>query len=448
MIKDEFSKDILNEATRYLQDLVRIDTTNPPGNERPAAEYIADVLNREGIIVDLLGAMEERKNLIARVLGDGSARPVLLVSHLDVVSAVASEWDVHPFSGVLKNSFIWGRGAMDCKYRVVTHTMVLLLLKRNNIPLKRDVVIAACADEELGGFYGMKWLSESYPEKVQAEFVLGEGGGGGVPAPGGKYSLIGCAERGSYKVFIKIRGNGGHSYKPRDDNALLKLGEVLNSLKVHRLSHDIRPSARDAIKKIAEDQSSLLKEELLALLHSDDPDITRIKELSPELAKWLEPTIFNTICPTMVQGGESPHCHPIKVELICNLRVLPGQDIAEIYSLLMDRFNGIDDIEIEMIEEAKPSESGIDTSLYHMIDEMNKELNLGVKTVPWLLGGATDVRFLRSENSTVYGFFPSVIDLPYNVWNSITHGINERISQENLMFAIKYMYNLMKKICT
>ena len=155
-------QDVLEETTGWLQNLVRFDTSNPPGNERPAAQFLHDILVSEGIESEIAGPQPHRSSVLARVPGDGSGgRPLLLVSHLDVVPATPAGWDVEPFSATLKDGFVWGRGAMDCKHRVATQAMMLVLAKRRGLNLKRDLVLAACADEETGGQNGMGWLAEN-----------------------------------------------------------------------------------------------------------------------------------------------------------------------------------------------------------------------------------------------------------------------------------------------
>ncbi len=442
-------KAILEEASQYLQALIRIDTSNPPGNETPAARYLADVLLDDGIVAELHGPDPDRLSLVARVAGNGERRPLLLVSHLDVVPATQAGWSVDPFAGVIKDGAVWGRGAMDCKYRAVTHAMVLKLAKRNHLPLTRDIIIAACADEESGGSLGMKWLAENRLDLLDAEFVLGEGGGGEIPAPRGRYCAVGVAERGSCEVKITISGPGGHSYKPKPGNAMMKLGRVLRALEDPHLSSQLRSAASMTIDSLAEEQTAPLKELLLALRHEETREeaLRDLRALEPGLTDWLEPTLYSSLVPTMVSGGTSPHSHPTSVQLRCNARLLPGQGVDDVEQELKRRVEGIEGVALELVEEASSSESAIDTPLFHVIEDLYRELMPGVRVVPWLLGGATDVRFLRAPERTVYGFFPSIMDLPFPVWNSITHGIDERISLNNLHFAIKSMYRLVEKLC-
>ena len=443
--------EIVLEAAHYLQDLVRIDTSNPPGNERPGAEYLAEVLDRNGVQSELVGPLPHRTSLIARARGKGRLRPLLLVSHLDVVPAPTSGWSVHPFCGLLKDGFVWGRGAMDCKYRAVTHAMILMLLNRNRISLKRDVIIAACADEEAGGKLGMEWLAANHLDKIDAEFVLGEGGGGEIPTPTGRFCALGTGEKSSYNLTIIVRGLGGHTLRTRPGNALLKLGHVLGALENPHLSSELAASVSLLIESIARHQHDPLQSVLKALLSdsSRDAAMAQLVHISPELSRWLEPSIYNLIATTMVSGGVSPHAYPTEVRLDCNVRLLPGSRIKDAIEIVRSRLKGIDDVEIDGIEEeAYASESSTETLLYHTIKNVLQEAQSDTTVVPWLLGGATDVRFLRQPGRAVYGFFPSLVDLPFHEWMSITHGVDERVSLRNLEWAIRVFYELVLRICT
>jgi len=170
------------EVTSLLSDLIRINTTNPPGNETPAAKYLAETLEREGFECEVLESAPGRGNLITRLKGTGEKPSLLLLSHLDVVAANPKEWSVNPFSGLVKDGFVWGRGAMDMKSMTAMEVMVMKLLKRRGVKLKGDVILAATADEERGGEYGAGWLVKNHPEKVRADYVINEGGGSSYPS--------------------------------------------------------------------------------------------------------------------------------------------------------------------------------------------------------------------------------------------------------------------------
>ena len=443
-------QDVLEETTEWLQNLVQFDTSNPPGNERPAAEYLNELLAREGIESEIAGPMPHRSSVLARVRGDGSGgRPLLLVSHLDVVPATPAGWDVEPFSGTLKDRFVWGRGAMDCKHRVATHAMMLVLAKRRQLNLKRDLVLAACADEETGGHMGMGWLAENEMEKVDAEYVLGEGGGGEVPAPQGEYCAVGIAEKGAFEVTITVHGQGGHSLRMIPNGAMSRLGQVLARLEEMRLSSAMTETAALSIEAIAPGQPPQVQEGLYALLGDDtrEEGMARLRQTAPGLAGWLDPSLYNSVVPTLVRGGESAHSYPTEVKLHCNVRFLPGEKVEDVLDLLRARLDGIDDVELGEVEESFfASESPSDTPLFRSIRDLYEDLSPGTVAVPMLLGGATDVRFLRAPGRAVYGYFPS-ISLTPDGRNSGGHCPNERVALYSINRALLYLYELITRLC-
>ena len=440
---------VLEETTGWLQTLVRFDTSNPPGNERPAAQFLHDVLVSEGIESEIAGPQPHRSSVLARVPGDGSGRPLLLVSHLDVVPATPAGWDVAPFSATLKDGFVWGRGAMDCKHRVATQAMMLVLAKRRGLNLKRDLVLAACADEETGGQNGMGWLAENRREEVDAEYVLGEGGGGEVPAPQGNYCAVATAEKGAFELTITLRAPGGHSLRIIPNGAMSRLGQVLARLEEMRLSSTLTETVARSIETLAPGQTAPVQDALYALLKDEtrDEGMAALRGSAPGLAGWFEPSLYNSIVPTMVQGGESAHAYPTEVKLHCNVRFLPGESIENALSLIRARLDGIDDLEIGEVEESFFAwESSSDTALFRSIQDLYEELSPGTVVVPLLLGGATDVRFLRAPDRAVYGYFPS-ISLTPDGRNSGGHCTNERVALYSINRALHYLYELITRLC-
>lgn len=440
---------VLEETTGWLQNLVRFDTSNPPGNERPAAQFLHDVLVSEGIESEIAGPQPHRSSVLARVPGDGSGRPLLLVSHLDVVPATPAGWDVAPFSATLKDGFVWGRGAMDCKHRVATQAMMLVLAKRRGLNLKRDLVLAACADEETGGQNGMGWLAENRREEVDAEYVLGEGGGGEVPAPQGNYCAVATAEKGAFELTITLRAPGGHSLRIIPNGAMSRLGQVLARLEEMRLSSTLTETVALSVETIAPGQTAPVQKALYALLKDDtrDEGMAALSHSAPGLAGWFEPSLYNSIVPTMVQGGESEHAYPTEVKLHCNVRFLPGESIENVLDLIRARLDGIDDLEISEVEESFFAwESSCDTALFRAIGDLYEELSPGTVVVPLLLGGATDVRFLRAPDRAVYGYFPSISMTPAGR-NSGGHCTNERVALYSINRALHVLYELVTKLC-
>src|SRR3972149_7079682 len=228
-------KEVEDEVTHFLSDLIRINTTNPPGNETIAAKYLAENLSKEGFKCELYESAPQRGSIITRMKGTGEKPSLLLLSHLDVVAADAKEWSVDPFSGVIKDGFVWGRGALDMKGMTTIEVITLKLLKRNNVKLKGDVILAATADEEQGGLSGADYLLRNYPEKVLAPYVLNEGGGLAVPTQNRNVFTVQTAEKGILWFKIKAKGTPGHGSTPNiADNAILRMNKVIAKLESYK----------------------------------------------------------------------------------------------------------------------------------------------------------------------------------------------------------------------
>ena len=247
--------DLGDEAVKHLQALIRIDTTNPPGNETPAAEYMGALLDAAGLPPTLIGETPERKNCIARLKGSGEKPPLLLCAHLDVVPAEAESWKHPPFGGEIHDGYIWGRGAIDMKHMAVMSALVVARLKQDGIKLVRDVIFAGVADEEAGCDRGSRFLVENHPDRVRAEYAIGEVGGATVHLGDGRAIYpVQIAEKGIVWMKLKARGSPGHGSMPRDDNAVVRLSEAVAKLGRTRLPHHLTPVAAGYLDALAETQ--------------------------------------------------------------------------------------------------------------------------------------------------------------------------------------------------
>ncbi len=218
------------EIVALVRGLLQLDTRNPPGNEVRAAAYLQGLFEAEGISGEIVGPSKDRGTFIARLKGDGTAPPLLLMSHIDVVAVEPEKWTHDPFSADIADGFIYGRGALDMKQMVGMEALTMLLLKRSGMPLKRDVIYMAAADEECGGLAGAGWVVEHHPELIQAEYALNEGGGGGLEIEGRRYYSVQTAEKGTVRFRLRTYGKPGHGSVPHNDNAILKLATILTTL--------------------------------------------------------------------------------------------------------------------------------------------------------------------------------------------------------------------------
>ncbi|MEM2281730.1 MAG: M20/M25/M40 family metallo-hydrolase, partial [Candidatus Bathyarchaeia archaeon] len=373
-------KEVEDEITALLSDLIRINTTNPPGDETRAAKYLAETLKREGFICEVFESAPGRGNIITRLKGTGEKPNLLLLSHLDVVAANPKEWSVDPFSGLVKDGFVWGRGAVDMKSMTAMEVMVMKLLKRNRVKLKGDVILAATADEERGGEYGVGWLVHNHPEKVRADYVINEGGGQAVPVNGKNIFTIQTAEKGILWLRVKAKGRPGHGSVPGiADNAILRMGRVVDRLGSYRTEIVLTTTVKEFLAVMAEENKEA-GEALRLLLQNPagaDEILDTLARRDKAMAEELRAMLRMTVAPTIIQGGVKENIIPSECEAVFDCRILPGQTTEEAFNrikgLLADI--GLDKLEFEVIQANEPSESPTNTPLYRLMVETLKEFD-------------------------------------------------------------------------
>ncbi|MEM3601314.1 MAG: M20/M25/M40 family metallo-hydrolase [Candidatus Bathyarchaeia archaeon] len=449
-MKAQLILDVEEEVTRLLSDLIRINTTNPPGNETAAAKYLAEILEKDGYECEVLESAPGRGNVITRLKGKSEKPRLLLLSHLDVVAANSAEWRVDPFSGVVKDGFVWGRGAMDMKSMTAMEVMVMKLLKRNNVKPKGDIILAATADEERGGEAGAGWLVRSQREKVEAEYVINEGGGQAIPLNGKNVFTIQTAEKGILWFKVKAKGRPGHGSIPgAADNAILRMNRIVEKLGKHRAKIMLVPTVEQFLKVMAEENKHA-GQAIKTLLQNPalgDEVLDAFAEKDEAMAEELRAMLRMTIAPTMIHGGVKENIIPSICEAVFDCRILPGQSttqaLNEIKGLLKDLDH--EKIEFEKVQANEPSESPTDTPLYRSIVEVLKEFEPECAVAPFMLTGGTDSRFFRSMGAVCYGFQPVLSDLPYGEILKMVHGLDERISIKNLVFGTSVLYNVVER---
>ncbi len=439
--------EVEEEASELLSDLIRIDTTNPPGNETKAAEFLADKLAKEGLVPEVLESVEGRGNLIVRVKGTGEGPSVLLLSHLDVVPAKPEEWSIHPFSGMIRDGFVWGRGALDCKGLVAVEALVVMLLAREGFKPKGDVVFAATADEEAGGHAGVGWLVEEHPEKIRADYAINEGGGYTMPVAGKHFFLVQTAEKGIVCVRIRAGGRPGHGSRPGvGDNAVLRMAEVVKRLGAHRSKVSVVPAVRRLLKTITEEvEAASPLRSLLDATHIADQTLDRLAKVDRGVAEDLRTMIRATMTPTMVHGGVKENVIPSMCEGVFDCRILPNQTEASLLEEIGEVLRGIEELEIRVIESNAPSESPPDTELFRLIEETLRDFAPECSSTTLLSPGGTDSRFLRPLGTVCYGFRPLKTDVPYLEFLEMTHGIDERLSIQNLVLGTSVLYDVLHR---
>jgi acetylornithine deacetylase/succinyl-diaminopimelate desuccinylase-like protein len=430
---------IQDEALRLLQALIRFDTTNPPGNELPAAQFVAEALRAVGYEPTVLESAPGRGNVIARLEGDGSERPLLLFGHLDVVPAEPEHWTHPPFEGVIADGFLWGRGALDMKNIVATQLATMLAFKRARVRPRRDIIYAATADEEAGGAMGVKWLLEEHPDLLDAEYALSEFGGFSLEVEGQRFYLCQTGEKGIAWLKMRTQGRPGHGSMPHTDSAVLRLSEAVAKLGQASLPLHISPTARAMIEGMARVQPAL--RELL----SPQTNAQTVAQLPPEQALMFNAITHNTVAVTGLNAGYKHNVIPSSAEASLDCRTIPGQTaedvIREIEAVVGD------EVELEVVLSSPATESRFDTPLFEAMVRHLKAYDPEAEVVPLLLFGGTDGRFLGWRGVTYYGYSP--IRLPADLkFMQTIHGHDERIPVDAFREGVRVFAETVLDFCT
>jgi len=440
---DRQAQTVQDEAVRHLQALIRLDTVNPPGNEILAAEYLADILNAEGIEPVILEGASGRANLVARLRGSGEEAPLLLMGHTDVVPAEADRWTHPPFAAEIADGHVFGRGAVDMKHMVAMELMVMLLLRRMEVPLRRDVIFMASADEEAGGEWGAGWMVDHHPDLIRAGYALNEGGGFALEVGGTVFYTCQTAEKGYARFVLRTRGKPGHASVPHNDNAVLHLAAALQRLGEHTLPLHITATMRSTLDTIAGHQTPDVQAALQTLLDGGglDPDSLPIRE---DLRRTFVAMLHNTATPTMLEAGSRVNVIPSVAEARVDGRILPGQT-RESFRAELDAVLG-DEVEIEFLDFAAPLESELDSTLFDTIRQVMAEQLPTAVLMPYMLTGATDAKHVTRLGTRVYGFSP--VRYNPNVEHfGLAHSHDERIAVESMGFGTQILFEVTLRFC-
>ncbi|HIG61268.1 MAG TPA: M20/M25/M40 family metallo-hydrolase [Gammaproteobacteria bacterium] len=430
---------INKETLFHFINLLKIDTSNPPGNETQAALYLRNVLTQNGIESELLGPNPDRLNLVARIKGNGSARPVLLLGHTDVVGVQRERWRHDPFAGVIENGYVYGRGAVDDKDNVVANLMMVLMLKRSGLVLNRDVIFVAESGEEGFAKEGFRYLVNHHWEKIDAEYALGEGGGGSIK-DGSPYLLaVAATEKVGRGAELIARGSSGHGSMPRVDNAITHLARAVARIAEWQPPMRLNEITRAYFERVAE--------------ISDPEKARRIRDLfNPATADnagnyfkkhqiRYNSFLRTTISPNMFNGGFRPNVIPSQATAYLDIRALPDENMTAFYQMMREV---IDDPAVELIpgRQMNPSSkpSGLKTDLYRSLEAVQKRLYPEAITLPMLLTGGTDLQPLRGKGVHAYGIGP-LKDMQDGEGNG-AHADDERISEKALYGFVRYLWEV------
>ncbi len=431
---------VRDEVTRHLQALIRFETVNPPGNETPLAEYLATVLEREGIPAEVIESAPGRGNLVARIRGNGRARPLLLMAHSDVVSVEREKWTRDPFGGELVNGCVWGRGAVDTKGLVACELGVMLLARRLGLPLERDLIFAVFADEEAGGQFGACWMWQHRRELIDAEYAINEGGGMALELGGRRFYLCQTGEKGAARLRLTARGEPGHASMPIPNTAMQHAARAILTLSTHTFPTVLTPTVIRLLRELGEALGKPVREQIAAVLA--DPTWERLAALplGPAERRLLYAMTRNTAVPTIVHGGHRINVIPSEVVVEVDGRILPGQD-PEVFAAEVQRLVG-PNVEVELTSRGRGLEAEPDSPLFRTICETMAELDPGARVVPYLVPGGTDAKCLPGIK--VYGFMP-MRDHPEEF--DLAHAHDERISVSTLEFATRALFEIVTRFC-
>jgi acetylornithine deacetylase/succinyl-diaminopimelate desuccinylase-like protein len=412
-------------VTQLLQELIGLDTVNPPGNETQAAKLLRDYLAESGVESDLYAKVPERANLVARLAGSGGGPSLLLLSHTDTVVADAAEWQVDPWSGELRDGEIWGRGALDMKGQVAASAVAIASLARDGFRPVGDLVFAACADEEVGQGFGLPWLCEQHPDAVRTDYALNEGAGERMELLGRAFYLCSSAEKMSSPFRLRVHGRAGHASVPGiADNALVKAAPLIERLAAYRPELLLGPETDAMIQAVA--GRPLGAAEALELARDGD-------EAAAEL---LEPLLSITLSPTMVSASERRNVIPHLCEVVVDCRLLPGQTQAEVEPLLREVL-GEGDYDFEWIEGRGGTRSALGGPLWDAVESFVAQIEPEARVLPVSVAGFTDSHWVRDAFGTVaYGFFPTRA-MDAQVAARLIHSADERIAVDDLELAVE-----------
>ncbi|MBV8955214.1 MAG: M20/M25/M40 family metallo-hydrolase [Solirubrobacterales bacterium] len=429
--------DLQRETTEILQRLVRFNTVNPPGNERPAIEYLAAYLEQAGFETELLAAVGERPNLVATLAG-GDGPTLVYLGHVDTVLADPAEWRHDPWSGDVADGFLWGRGALDMKSQVAAEAVAAVSLARDGWrPARGALKLVFVADEETGGDVGARWLCETHPDKVRCDMLLNEGGGDVFEYDGRRRYGLCCAEKGIFRFQLTARGAAGHASLPKTgDNALLKLSPVLAKLASAEFSFALTDGPAALLRALGEDPS-----QPAAALES-------IGKRAPDLLIFIEPMLGVTLTPTMIQASEKINVIPSRAWLKIDCRVPPGmgEEVARgrLEEVLGDQAA---ELEIEFTERVSGNQSALGTPLSAAIERWVPANDSGAEAVPTILPAFSDSRWFRAAfpDCAAYGFFPqrhmSLLEA-----GPLVHSANERIDVRDLGFAAGFYADIARDV--
>lgn len=431
-----------DEAVQILSEYIRINTTNAPGNEKAGAEYLARILEREGIeaqILDeeVLGA--GRANLYARLRGDGSKRAIALVHHIDVVPASPQHWTVDPFAGLVRDGYVWGRGAIDMKGDGVAHLMAMLALKRSGVPLTRDIVYIANADEELGSTGAVAFV-DRHPELLRdVEYLITEGGDIALENGRLQFYGVGVAEKRTFWQRLRVAGTPSHGSRPTRENPVPRLVTALARIAAYETPLEVTAGVdkyfRDISRNYPEPRRGWLADVGAALAE-------------PEAREWILSDVYwnailrNTISLTVVTGSSKTNVIPAEAVAELDIRLLPTADPDSVLATLKALAADTAITWTTIMAPKTPLENPVDTELFRAIERAARERDPGALVTTPMFTAASDRPTYRKLGIITYGIDPFRVESGEH--QKMMHGNDERISIENLGWGTRFIFDILR----
>jgi len=430
-------------AVKTLVDLIRLDTSQPAGNEILAANYLKARLDAAGVPSKIFEAAPGRASIVARVSGNGSKRPLLLLGHTDVVTVEPENWSFPPFSGTVEDRKIFGRGAADDKSIVAAALEIVLALHRDKIPLDRDVIFLGVADEEAGGTLGITYMVENHLDEIAAEFAINEGGRGYIDPTSGEYVSfqIGTAEKTPRRARLIAHGNAGHGSVPTRDNPIGVLSRAVARLFVTPLPMQLNETTRALFARLAQIRPEAEAEIYRAILQPN-PGL-EVQEKLRDINPSYYSIIRTSITPTIFQGGYQRNVIPSEAIATLDIRALPGVDPEELFEQIRII---VDDPSIQIVpmKVTRPAHdpAPLDTALFRAFEEVLTARHAHAAVLPSMLTGATDSAQLRAAGIAAYGFGPGLVIGD----NNGIHGNDEYLRLEPYSEYVRLMWEIVNRI--
>jgi len=433
-------QEIYQRPAELLQELIRIDTTNPPGNEVECVSYLNDLLQSSGFETQILSKEPERANLITRLKGRGEAPPLLLYNHLDVVTTANQEWEHAPFGGEIHDEFIWGRGALDMKGGVAMMVAALLKMKAEGVSPPGDVILGCMSDEEAGGEYGAKFLVEEHAEIFDGvNYALSEIGGFNFRILGKKFYPIQIAEKQTCWMRMTFRGEAGHGSMIVQGGTMAKLAVALRQLDETLLPVHITPATQLMFEQMASNFSFPIKTFIRQILKPRFTD-TVFKVMGENAALFM-PLFHNTLNATIVEGGDKVNVIPCEIRVDLDGRLLPGYTSQDMIREMRDVVG--DEVEIEVVK-FEPCPPAPDMGLFDTLGDVLVELDPDGIPLPLMLTAVTDARFFAKLGIQTYGFTP--MQLPDDMsFTRVVHAANERIPVDAVDFGTQAIFKVLQR---